>query len=173
MLSAVMAHFSGAMNPRLRCDFCLRLRGFGARPFVEDGEKADDVLGDLPSVLATEVALKTWLPQGNGRSIRLSFAGYDCFTEDLTVGSSPFRAPGLRLRNHTDSGGPLPYLHPRVPITGIPVKFRQTLKLRQVALRYETYNSFPPSMVMHRFFACGSQRVISSYRKIRGVTPLT
>ena len=33
------------------------------------------------------------------RSIRLSFAACDGFTEDLTGGSSPLRAPGLRPRN--------------------------------------------------------------------------
>jgi hypothetical protein len=61
-------------------------------------------------------------------SIRLSFAGFDGFTEDLTVGSSPHRAPGLRLRNHTDSGGP--YLcfasagpNHRDPALHIPLKF--------------------------------------------------
>ena len=39
------------------------------------------------------------------RSIRLSFAACDCFTEDLMVGFAPFRASGLRSRNPTDDAG--------------------------------------------------------------------
>src|SRR5262249_5085227 len=42
------------------------------------------------------------------------------FTEDLTVGSPPFRASGLRLRNHTDSAD-LRDLHRGVSVTEIPV----------------------------------------------------
>ena len=79
----------------------------GPRPFGEDGEEAGDVLGDLPGVLAAQITPEARLPDLAGaRSIRLSFAACDGFTEDLTGGSSPLRAPGLRSRNPTDDAGP-------------------------------------------------------------------
>jgi hypothetical protein len=65
MFSAVMAHFSGAMYRRLVAIIVCSYRGFGARPFVKGREKADDILGDLPGVLATEVTPEARLPQGN------------------------------------------------------------------------------------------------------------
>src|SRR3984893_7330757 len=45
------------------------------------------------------------------RSITLSFAACDGFTEDFTVGFGPFRASGLRLRHPTDNLGPLCHVH--------------------------------------------------------------
>src|SRR5262249_50819058 len=45
------------------------------------------------------------------RLIRLSFAACDGFTEDLTAGFSPLRAPGLRSRTPTDDAGPWRDLH--------------------------------------------------------------
>src|SRR5262249_28063291 len=40
------------------------------------------------------------------RSIRLSLAALDGFTEHLAAGSAPLRASGLRSRNPTDDAGP-------------------------------------------------------------------
>ena len=83
---------------------------FGMRPFGQDGEEAGDVHGDLPGFLAAQdrargAAAKP-LRASDQLSFRLSFAACDSFTEDLTGGSSPFRAPGLRSRNPTDDAGP-------------------------------------------------------------------
>ena len=61
MVSAFMAHLlvvGGAGLPRV----VGRGGHLGPRPFGEDGEEAGDVLGDLPGVLAAQIAPEARLP---------------------------------------------------------------------------------------------------------------
>ena len=51
------------------------VRHLGPRPFGEDGEEAGDVLGDLPGVLAAEIAPEARLPDLAGAPVSSSL---DC-----------------------------------------------------------------------------------------------
>jgi hypothetical protein len=78
-------------------------------------QKTGDILGNLSSILMAQVTPEARCHSLMVLSIRLSFAGFDGFTEDLTVGSAPLRASGLRFRHPTDNHGPLRHSHPRRP----------------------------------------------------------
>ena len=97
-----------------------RERHLGPRPLSEQCEEARDVRGDLPGVLGAQITTNARLPDLAGAvDQRLSFATCDGFTEDLTGGSSPLRAPGLRSRNPTDDARPDVICILSVPIAGI------------------------------------------------------
>ena len=117
-VSAVMA----CRSPLARKRACLvvrRARHLGARPFGEDREEAMTFSAICRASSRLRSRPKRGCQTWRVRSIRLSFAVCDVFTEDLTGGYLPLRAPGLRSRNPTDDAGPCAICISGVPIAGI------------------------------------------------------
>jgi hypothetical protein len=85
----------------------------------EDGKEAGDVPGCLPSILTARPCPAQDCPTWYGLLTRLSRAAGDDFTEDLTAGFEPYRAPGLQIRHSTDNPGPYVICIFGVPILGI------------------------------------------------------
>ncbi len=62
MASAVMVRLAGVASSRRCTIVVIRGRRAAPRPLVQYGKETGDVLGDLPGVLAAQIAPETWLP---------------------------------------------------------------------------------------------------------------
>ena len=128
MVSAVMAHLLVIGGDGLAG--VVRWRGhLRPRPLGEDGEEAGDVRGDLPGVLGLRSRPRRGCQTFAGAAIvflRDCRLLRRCFTEDLTGGSSPLRASGLRSRNPTDDAGPSLISSLASPSQGSPLSLAST-----------------------------------------------